>query len=352
MKPSQSKIDLDITVPDDWHLHLRDGAEMASVVGFTAQRFARAIVMPNLRPPITKTVSAAAYRDRILSALPHGRELTPLMTLYLTDTLSPAEIAVAKDSGTVYAAKLYPAGATTNSENGVTSINRIYRVLDVMQRMDMPLLVHGEATDPEVDVFDREKRFIEDALTPLARDFPELRIVFEHITTTDAVQYVLDAPDNVAATITPHHLLYNRNAIFAGGIRPHYYCLPVLKRERHRRALVSAATSGNPKFFLGTDSAPHSLRGKESACGCAGIFSAHAALELYAEAFEAAGSLDRLEGFASFFGPDFYGLPRNEGRIKLCRDPWQVPDSYAFGESCLVPLRAGETVAWRLVDAA
>lgn len=351
MKPVQTDNDLSIRVPDDWHLHLRDGEEMASVVGFTAERFARAIIMPNLRPPITDTAAAIAYRERILSALPHHLQLTPLMTLYLTDNLSPEEITVAKESQSVYAAKLYPAGATTNSESGVTSLNRIYPVLEAMQRLEMPLLVHGEATDPEIDVFDREKRFIDDALTPLVRDFPGLRIVFEHVTTTDAVQFVSEAPDNVAATITPHHLLYNRNAIFAGGIRPHYYCLPVLKRERHRRALLSAATSGNPKFFLGTDSAPHSLGAKESSCGCAGIFSAHAALELYAEAFEAADSLDRLEGFASNHGPDFYRLPRNQGRLRLRRESWQVPDSYVFGNSRVIPLRAGEAMAWRLVGA-
>ncbi len=272
------------------------------------------------------------------------------MTLYLTDNLSPAEITAAKESGLVKAVKLYPAGATTNSENGVTRLDRIYPMLEAMQRLDLPLLVHGEVTAAEVDVFDREKRFIDEALRPLARDFPELRIVLEHITTADAVAFVLASTANLAATITPHHLLYNRNAILAGGIRPHFYCLPVLKRERHRLALLEAATSGNPKFFLGTDSAPHPLAGKETTCGCAGIYSAHAAIELYAEAFDQAGALDKLEGFASLFGPDFYRMPRNSERIRMVRDSWQVPDFYSFGRSRVVPLRAGETVNWRLVD--
>lgn len=339
---------LTLTKPDDWHLHLRDGAEMASVVAFSARQFARAIVMPNLRPPVTTAAQAAAYRDRILAALPTSHRFTPLMTLYLTDNLPPNEIAAAQDAGSVYAAKLYPAGATTNSELGVTRLARIYPVLEAMQRHDMPLLVHGESTAPEVDVFDRERRFIDDTLSRLVRDFPALRIVFEHITTADAVAFVHAAPPTVAATITPHHLLYNRNAILAGGIRPHYYCLPVLKREQHRQALIGAATSGEPRFFLGTDSAPHAVGEKETACGCAGIFSAHAAIELYAEAFDSAGALDRLEGFASFFGPDFYRLPRNRERIRLRREAWTVPDAYDFGGQLLVPLRAGETVAWRL----
>jgi len=346
----QDQAELSITKPDDWHLHLRDGEEMASVVRHTARRFARSIVMPNLRPPIADTTQAGAYRSRILAALPEGTGFEPLMTIYLTDNLSPPEIARAKESGWVHAAKLYPAGATTNSDSGVTRLDRIYPVLETMQRYDLPLLVHGEVTAGEVDVFDRERRFIEEALNPLAQDFPDLRIVLEHITTADAVQFVLEGSPNLAATITPHHLLYNRNAILAGGIRPHFYCLPVLKRERHREALVNAATSGNPKFFLGTDSAPHPLAGKEAACGCAGIYSAHAAIELYAEAFEQADALDKLEGFASLFGPDFYRLPRNRERIRLVRNPWQVPDSYEFGDSRLVPLRAGESVAWRLVD--
>jgi dihydroorotase len=346
----QAKVELSIARPDDWHLHLRDGAEMASVVQHTAQRFARAIVMPNLKPPVTHTAKAAAYRDRILAALPAGQGFEPLMTLYLTDNLSPQEIAVARSSGFVHAAKLYPAGATTNSENGVTRLERIYPVLEAMQRLDLPLLVHGEATAADVDVFDRERRFIDESLAPLTHDFPELRIVLEHITTTDAVQFVLGGSPKLAATITPHHLLYNRNAILVGGIRPHFYCLPVLKRERHRQALIRAATSGNPKFFLGTDSAPHPIHGKETACGCAGIYSAHAAIELYAEAFEQAGALERLERFASRFGADFYQLPRNEERIRLVREDWRVPDAYAFGGSRVVPLRPGETVAWRLLD--
>lgn len=339
-----------ITKPDDWHLHLRDGAAMASILPHTASRFSRAIVMPNLNPPVTDTAQAAAYRDRILAALPDGHRFEPLMTLYLTDNLSPAEIAIAKESPWVHAAKLYPAGATTNSENGVTRLDRIYPVLEAMERLDLPLLIHGEVTAGEADIFDREKRFVDESLVPMVRDFPLLRIVLEHITTADAVEFILETPPNLAATITPHHLLYNRNAILAGGIHPHFYCLPVLKREHHREALVTAATSGNPKFFLGTDSAPHPLAAKEAACGCAGIYSAHAAIELYAEAFEQGGALDRLEGFASLFGPDFYHLPRNSERIRLVKDAWQVPDSYELGGSRLVPLRAGKSIAWRLVD--
>jgi dihydroorotase len=342
--------ELTITKPDDWHLHLRDGEQMASVVPHTARRFARAILMPNLAPPITTTAKAIAYRERVLAALPAGQGFEPLMTLYLTDNLSPAEVARAAASGVVQGIKLYPAGATTNSEKGVTAIDRVYPALAAMQEWDLPLLVHGEVTGGEVDVFDREKRFIDEVLGPLVRDFPGLRIVLEHITTADAVQFILGTPPRLAATITPHHLLYNRNAILAGGIRPHYYCLPVLKRESHRRALVAAAASANPKFFLGTDSAPHPRGAKEASCGCAGIYSAHAAIELYAEAFEQAGALDRLEGFASRFGADFYRLPRNGERIRLIKDPWQVPDTYAFGNTRLVPLRAGESVAWRLVD--
>ena len=341
------KQELRITRPDDWHLHLRDGPEMASVVGHTARQFARAIVMPNLRPPVVDTAMALAYRDRILAALPDSADFTPLMTLYLTDNTAPGEIRVAKGSGAVHGAKLYPAGATTNAENGVTRLERIYPVLEAMQREDLPLLVHGEATGEDIDVFDRERRFIDDSLTRLVRDFPGLRIVFEHITTADAAAFVREAPATVAATITPHHLLYNRNAILAGGIRPHYYCLPVLKRERHRRALIEAAVSGDARFFHGTDSAPHAVGAKESVCGCAGIYSAHAAIELYAEAFEQAGALERLEGFASFHGADFYGLPRNRREIRLVREPWTVPDAYDFGEKRVRPLRAGETVAWR-----
>jgi dihydroorotase len=346
----QGRAELSITKPDDWHLHLRDGAQMASVVPHTARRFARAIVMPNLGSPVTDTVQAIAYRERILTALPEGQRLEPLMTLYLTDSLSPGEITRALEYGVVSGAKLYPAGATTNSENGVTRVERIYPVLEAMQRLDLPLLVHGEVTAGEVDIFDREPRFIDEVLTPLVRDFPGLRIVLEHITTSDAVDFIREAPSRLAATITPHHLLYNRNAILAGGIRPHFYCLPVLKREAHRQALLAAATSGNPKYFLGTDSAPHGRENKEASCGCAGIYSAHAAIELYAEAFEQVGALDRLEGFASRFGADFYRLPRNHERIRLIRDPWPVPSSYPFGRSRLVPLRAGETVAWRLAE--
>lgn len=334
--------------PDDWHLHLRDGEQMASVVHYTARRFARAMVMPNLSPPITDTAGAIAYRDRIRTALPAGQGFEPLMTLYLTDDLPPREIALAAASGSVHAVKLYPAGATTNSARGVTRIDRVYPVLEAMQRLDLPLLVHGEVTAGEVDVFDRERCFIDRVLDPLIRNFPGLRVVLEHITTADAVQFVLAAPMRLAATITAHHLLYNRNAVLAGGIRPHFYCLPVLKRETHRQALIAAATSANPKFFLGTDSAPHPRTWKEEACGCAGIFSAHAALELYAEAFEQAGALDRLEGFASRFGADFYRLPHNRESVRLVRETWRVPNAYPFDHDRLVPLRAGETVAWRL----
>lgn len=342
--------ELRITRPDDWHLHLRDGAEMASVLPHTARRFARAIVMPNLKPPVVTTAQALAYRGRILAALPAGLDFTPLMTLYLTDSLSPAEIDLALASGAILAAKLYPAGATTNAENGVTRLENIYPVLAAMEQGGLPLLVHGEATAAEIDVFDRERRFIEDSLLPLLAHFPGLRIVFEHITTADAADLVRTGPPTLAATITPQHLLYNRNAILAGGIHPHFYCLPVLKRERHRQALVAAATSGHPRFFLGTDSAPHAVEAKESTCGCAGIYSAHAAIELYAEAFDQAGALDKLEGFASFHGPDFYGLPRNRDQICLRRESWQVPASYRFGATQVKPLRAGETLGWRLLD--
>lgn len=342
--------ELSIIKPDDWHLHLRDGEQMASVVHYTARCFARAVVMPNLASPVTDTAQAIAYRDRILAALPEGYGFEPLMTLYLTDNLSPREVARAAASGSVHAIKLYPAGATTNSAEGVTRIDRVYPVLEAMQRLDLPLLAHGEVTAGEVDIFDREQGFIDQVLDPLVRDFPGLRIVLEHITTADAVRFILAASTRLAATITAHHLLYNRNAILAGGIRPHFYCLPVLKRETHRQALIGAATSANPKFFLGTDSAPHPIGGKETACGCAGIFSAHAALELYAEAFEQAGALDRLEGFASRFGADFYRLPYNRERIRLIRKAWRVPNAYGFAHDRLVPLRAGETVAWRLAD--
>ena len=344
---------LTITRPDDWHLHLRDGALMQAVVQDTARQFARAIVMPNLRPPVTTTGQAQDYCARILAALPHGAKsggakFEPLMTLYLTDNTTAQEIQRAKQSGIVHAVKLYPAGATTNSDAGVTDIRKAYPALEEMQRCGMPLLVHGEATDPDVDVFDREAVFIERVMIPLLRDLPQLRVVFEHITTNDAVQFVTSAPDHIAATITVHHLLYNRNAMFSGGMRPHYFCLPVLKREAHREALGKAAISGNPKFFLGTDSAPHSQHTKEAACGCAGCYTAHAAIELYAEVFEQLNALDKLEGFASFFGADYYRLPRNTDRITLRKESWRVPDILAFGEHKLVPLRAGEKVNWKI----
>ncbi len=337
-----------ITRPDDWHLHLRDGAALRAVLPHTAQRFARAIVMPNLKAPVTSVTQALGYRERILAALPPGARFEPLMTLYLTERTTPAEIAAAKKSGIVHAVKYYPAGATTNSESGVTDLGRCRAVFAAMEKHDLPLLLHGEVTDPAVDVFDREQMFIERHLSWLVRDFPKLRIVLEHVTTRQAVEFVTQAPANVAATITVHHLLHNRSAMFQGGLRPHYYCLPVLKREEHRQALVKAATGGNPKFFLGTDSAPHARRAKEAACGCAGIYTAHAALELYAEVFEAAGALDRFEAFASHFGPDFYRLPRNRDTVTLAKESWTVPGEFAFGDDTLVPLRAGEGVAWKL----
>ena len=339
---------LTLTRPDDWHLHVRDGAALNTVVPHTAAQFGRAIIMPNLKPPVTTAAQAAAYRDRIRAAVPEGVSFEPLMTLYLTDNLPPDEIARARDAGVV-AAKLYPAGATTNSDAGVTDIRKTYRTLEAMQKAGMLLLVHGEVTSSDIDLFDREAVFIDQQMIPLRRDFPELKVVFEHITTREAAQYVAEAGPFTAATITAHHLLYNRNAIFTGGIRPHYYCLPVLKRETHRQALVAAATSGNPKFFLGTDSAPHPAHLKEHATGCAGCYTAHAAIEMYAEAFEAAGALDKLEGFASFFGADFYGLPRNTGTITLRKESWTPPESFAFGEAELKPLRAGEALPWRLV---
>lgn len=339
---------LTLTRPDDWHLHLRDDALMQSVLPDTARQFARAIVMPNLRPPVTTTAQALEYRARILAALPAGAVFEPLMTLYLTDVTSAEEIRRAKASGVVHAVKLYPAGATTNSDAGVTDIRKTYAALEEMQRCGMPLLVHGEVTDSHIDVFDREAVFIERVMQPLLKDMPELRVVFEHITTKDAAQFVAEAPANIAATLTPQHLLYNRNAMLVGGIRPHYYCLPVLKRETHRVALVAAATSGSPKFFLGTDSAPHAQHTKENACGCAGCYSAHSAIELYAEAFEAAGALDKLEGFASFYGADYYGLPRNTAKITLRKQDWLVPATVGFGEYRLVPLRAGEAMKWKL----
>ena len=339
---------LTLTRPDDWHLHLRDGAALAAVLPHTARQFARAIVMPNLRPPVTTVDLAEAYRKRIVAALPANSKFEPLMTLYLTDNTAPGEIALAKASGRVHAVKYYPAGATTNSDSGVTRLEHCFPALEAMEKAGLPLLLHGEVTDPEVDVFDREKVFIDTVLPQITQRFAGLRLVLEHITTREAVEYVAAAPANVAATVTAHHLLMNRNAVFQGGIRPHHYCLPVLKRETHRRALVQAATGGSPKFFLGTDSAPHSRRNKEAPCGHAGIYTAHAAIELYAEAFEAAGALDKFEAFASFHGADFYRLPRNTERITLRRDSWQVPSTLALGEDELVPLRAGEQLAWRL----
>ncbi len=340
--------EITITRPDDWHLHVRDGAALATVVPHTARQFGRAIIMPNLKPPVTTAAEAAHYRARIRAAVPAGLDFEPLMTLYLTDKLPPEEIERAKASGVV-ACKLYPAGATTNSDAGVTDIRKTYKTLEAMQREGLLLLVHGEVTSPEIDLFDREAVFIEQQLKPLRRDFPELKIVFEHITTKEAAQYVLESDKYTGATITAHHLLYNRNAIFTGGIRPHYYCLPVLKREVHRLALVAAATSGSPKFFLGTDSAPHPVHLKEHATGCAGCYTAHAAIEMYAEAFDTAGALDKLEGFASFFGADFYGLPRNTGTIRLRRESWTPAESFPFGEAELKPLRSGEALPWRMV---
>jgi dihydroorotase len=342
---------LTLTRPDDWHLHLRDGDAMASVVGASARQFARAIVMPNLKPPVTTVAQALAYRKRILAALPRGARFEPLMTLYLTDNTRPAEIEKAADSGLVRAVKYYPAGATTNSASGVTDIRKCDATLAAMQARGLPLLVHGEVTDPAVDVFDREPVFIERVAVPLVARFPALKVVIEHITTQAAAAFVERAPVNVAATITAHHLLMNRNAIFAGGIRPHHYCLPVLKGETHRRALLRAATSGNPKYFLGTDSAPHPRAAKECACGAGGIYTAHAALELYAEAFDAAGALDRLEAFASHFGADFYGLARNSGTVTLEKRARKIPKALAFGGATVVPMRAGESVAWSLAKA-
>ncbi len=338
------------TRPDDWHLHVRDGALMAAVLPDTARRFARAIIMPNLKPPVTTTGLAREYRARIVAATPPGMHFEPLMTLYLTDNTSPNELRTAKLSGLIHGVKYYPAGATTHSDAGVTAISKCYDALHTMEEVGLPLLIHGEVTNPKVDVFDREEVFIDNVLEPLAVRFPRLKIVLEHITTRQAVDFVKAAPENVAATITAHHLLHNRNAMFAGGMRPHLYCLPVLKREEHRWVLLAAATSGNPKFFLGTDSAPHAKHAKESACGCAGIYTAHAAIELYAEAFESANALGKLEAFASFYGADFYGLPRNTGTITLVKQAWDVPAELAFGPDKLVPLRAGERVGWRLAD--
>jgi len=339
---------LTLTRPDDWHLHLRDGAALAAVVPHTARQFARAIVMPNLKPPVVTVEQAGAYRERILAAVPQGLTFNPLMTLYLTDNTPPEEIDRAQSSGFVHAVKYYPAGATTNSDSGVTAIEKCFSVLERMEAAGLPLLVHGEVTDAEVDIFDRERVFIERVLAPVVRRYPALRVVLEHITTAEAAQFVAESGPNVAATITAHHLLMNRNAMLAGGMRPHSYCLPVLKRETHRQALVRAATSGNPKFFLGTDSAPHARHAKEAACGCAGCYTALHALELYAGVFEAAGALGRLEAFASFFGADFYRLPRNTERITLEKADWRIPDSLPFGDDVLVPLRAGETLHWKM----
>jgi dihydroorotase len=335
--------------PDDWHVHLRDGVVLADVVPHTAAQFARAIVMPNLKPPVVTTAMAAAYRERILAAVPQGVIFEPLMTLYLTDNTPPDEIRRATDSGFVKGVKLYPAGATTNSDAGVTDIQRCMRTLEVMQETGWPLLIHGEVTDHEVDVFDREAAFIDRILQPLRKSLPELRVVFEHITTKDAVDYVRDADGEIAATITAHHLMYNRNAIFQGGIRPHYYCLPILKREVHRQALVDAATSGSPRFFLGTDSAPHPKGLKEHACGCAGCYTALHAMELYAEVFEAVNALDKLEGFASLFGPDFYRLPRNTEQVTLQKREWVIPDELTLGDTVLVPLDAGRALGWKFI---
>jgi dihydroorotase len=334
--------------PDDWHVHLRDGAALAAVLKFTAQRFGRAIVMPNLKPPIATAAAARGYRERILAALPDKSSFEPLLTLYLTDATTPEEIDRARATGFVHGVKLYPAGATTHSAAGVTDIAKVHRVLARMEEVGMPLLVHGETPHADVDVFDRETHFIDTVLVPLLTRFPGLRVVLEHITTARAVEFVTNARAGVAATITPQHLLHNRNAIFSGGIRPHYYCLPIFKRERDRQALLAAATGANPRFFLGTDSAPHERATKENACGCAGMFTAHAALELYAEAFESVGGLDRLEAFASHFGADFYGLARHDTTITLIKEPWVPPATYDFGNGSLVPYRSGESIAWRL----
>ncbi len=341
-------MELTLTRPDDWHLHVRDGVDLGSVIAHTAQQFARAIIMPNLKPPVTTTGQALAYRERILAALPQGSDFTPLMTLYLTDNTTPDMVMEAAASKAIHAFKLYPAGATTHSDAGVTDISNTFAALDAMQAHGMPLLVHAEVTDAAVDVFDREHVYIDRVLEPLTHRYPELKIVLEHVTTQDGVDFVLAGNARLAATITAHHLLLNRNAMFSGGLRPHAYCLPVLKRETHRRTLIKAATSGNPKFFLGTDSAPHARERKESGCGCAGIYTAHAALELYAQVFEDAGALNRLEGFASQYGADFYGLPRNTGSITLEKNDWTVPENYPLGNSTLIPMHAGQTLHWRI----
>ena len=343
---------LTLTRPDDWHLHLRDGPYLATTVAHSARQFGRAIVMPNLKPPVATTAQAEAYRTRILDAVPDSTHFQALMTLYLTDNTSPEEIRRAKLSGIIHGVKLYPAGATTNSDAGVTRLEHTYPALEAMQEAGLPLLVHGEVTDPAADIFDRERLFIERQLAPLMARFPGLRIVFEHITGAESVDFVMAAPPHIAATITAHHLLLNRNDMLVGGIRPHHYCLPVLKRETDRSALLRAATSGNPKFFLGTDSAPHARSAKETACGCAGIYTAHAAMEFYAEAFEAAGALDKLEGFAAFYGADFYGLPRNTETVTLIKQAQVIDTSFPFGTDTIVPLRAGGTLAWRMQDPA
>lgn len=337
-----------LTRPDDWHLHLRDGDAMRAALAHSARQFGRAIIMPNLKPPVDTVDKARAYRQRLRAALPAGSDFEPLMTLYLTPNTTIADIRAARECGWIHGVKLYPAGATTHSDAGVGDLQPLYPVLEAMAEYGLPLLVHGEVTAADVDVFDREAVFIERQLKPLTTHIAELKVVLEHITTQQAVEFVRAAPEHIAATITAHHLLMNRNAMFQGGIRPHHYCLPILKREVHRQALVRAATSGEKKFFLGTDSAPHGRTAKESACGCAGIYTAHAALELYAEAFEQAGALDRLEAFASFHGADFYGLPRNNAQVTLRREAWQVPASYPFGDDTVVPLRAGQTLQWRL----
>lgn len=338
-----------ITRPDDWHIHLRDDVALTNTVADVARYFGRAICMPNLVPPVKTTEEALAYYQRIKAATPSNSSFDPLMVLYLTDHTDASDIAVAKASGKVKAVKLYPAGATTNSHAGVTSLEKVYPVLEQLAEHNMPLLVHGEVTHADIDIFDREKVFIDTILMPLTQRFPRLKIVLEHITTADAVQFVQQAGDNIAATITAHHLLFNRNHMLVGGIRPHYYCLPILKRQTHQQALLTAATSGSPKFFLGTDSAPHAIHAKEAACGCAGSYTAHAAIELYAEAFEHMNALDKLEGFASFYGADFYGLARNTDTITLVKEQWQVPDNYAFGQSVVVPIRAGDNIAWRVL---
>lgn len=337
-----------IIKPDDLHLHVRDGNVLKDIIPHTAARFARAIIMPNLKPPVTTTEQAESYQQRILDAVPDGLNFKPLMTLYLTDNMSADEITKAKESGIVFAVKYYPAGATTNSDAGVTDIKKTYAVLERMQQLQMPLLIHGEVTDPSIDVFDREAVFIDEVLKPLLKNFPKLNVVLEHITTAQAVEFVQSAPDNIAATITPHHLLYNRNQMFQGGIRPHYYCLPILKREKHREALVKAATSGNPKFFLGTDSAPHPQSSKETACGCAGMYSAHAALEMYTEVFESNNALDKLEDFAGRFGASFYQLPINSEKVTLVKEAHQIEQQYQFGDEFLIPLKAGEILQWKL----